>query len=115
MPNETELPAISGEADLDTALEKMVKNVPLVAVKLGPKGGLARRGDEIVRVSSISVEVVDTTGAGDSFDAGFIYGHLAGWGLEKSLRLACVCGSLSTRAAGGIMAQATLAEALAVM
>jgi sugar/nucleoside kinase (ribokinase family) len=115
MPNETELPAISGEADLDTALEKMVKNGPLVAVKLGPKGGLARRGDEIVRVSSISVDVVDTTGAGDSFDAGFIYGYLAGWGLEKSLRLACVCGSLSTRAAGGIMAQATLAEALAVM
>ena len=115
MPNETELHAISGEADLDTALEKMVKNGPLVAVKLGPKGGLARRGDEIVQVSSIPVDVVDTTGAGDSFDAGFIYGYLAGWGLEKSLRLACVCGSLSTRAAGGIMAQATLAEALAVM
>jgi sugar/nucleoside kinase (ribokinase family) len=58
------------------------------------------------------VNVVDTTGAGDSFDAGFIYGYLTERSLSQSLRLACVCGSLSTRAAGGTGAQATLQEAL---
>lgn len=115
MPNETELHAISGETNLGPALEKMAKNDLTVAVKLGPEGGTAQRGDEVVRASSIPVDVVDTTGAGDSFDAGFVYGYLAGWDLERSLRLGCVCGSLSTRAAGGTPAQATLDEALAMM
>jgi sugar/nucleoside kinase (ribokinase family) len=116
MPNETELHAISGETNLETALAQMVKKgPPTLAVKLGPKGGIARRGDDVVRASSIPIDVVDTTGAGDSFDAGFIYGYLAEWSLEKSLRLGCVCGSLSTRAAGGTTAQATLDEAMAEM
>lgn len=63
----------------------------------------------------LDVAVVDTVGAGDSFDAGFIYGHLAGWDIEHALRLACACGSLSTRAAGGTAAQPTLEEALAFL
>lgn len=115
MPNQAELYAISGEADFQPALEKVAKRGPLVAVKLGPDGSIARQGDDIVQASSIPVDVVDTTGAGDSFDAGFIYGYLAGWDLERSLRLGCVCGALSTRAAGGTTAQATLDEALAAM
>jgi sugar/nucleoside kinase (ribokinase family) len=64
------------------------------------------------RNDSIPVKAVDTTGAGDSFDAGFIYGYVTGRPLLQSLRLGCVCGSLSTRAAGGTAAQATLEEAL---
>jgi len=115
MPNEPELHAISGDANLESALVQMANNGPTVAVKLGPEGGIARQNDEIVRASSIPVDVVDTTGAGDSFGTGFVYGYLAGWDLEKSLQLGCVCGSLSTRAAGGTTAQATLDEALAEM
>ncbi len=56
--------------------------------------------------------VADTTGAGDSFDAGFLLGHLSGWPLERALALGCACGALSTRAAGGVAAQPTLEEAL---
>jgi sugar/nucleoside kinase (ribokinase family) len=59
------------------------------------------------------VAVVDTMGAGDTFDAGFIAGHLDGWAPERCLALANVCGGLSTRAAGGVSAQPTMAEALA--
>ncbi|MFN2155329.1 MAG: carbohydrate kinase family protein, partial [Anaerolineae bacterium] len=51
-------------------------------------------------------------GAGDSFDAGFLYGYLNGWSLDRALRLACACGSLSTRAPGGTTGQPTLEEAL---
>jgi sugar/nucleoside kinase (ribokinase family) len=61
------------------------------------------------------VEVFDTVGAGDSFDAGFIYGYLQGWPLEKSLRAAAICGALSTRAAGGIAAQANLTEIFSLL
>lgn len=63
-------------------------------------------------MESIPVKVVDTVGAGDSFDAGFVFGYLHEWGLEKSLRLACVCGALSTQRAGGTDGQPTLEEAM---
>jgi sugar/nucleoside kinase (ribokinase family) len=62
-------------------------------------------------VPGVPVTPVDTVGAGDSFNAGFLAGHLGGADLHTSLRLAAVCGALSTRAAGGTAAQPALAEA----
>ena len=59
------------------------------------------------------VNVVDTVGAGDSFDAGFLYGYLNKWSLEKSLQLGCICGGLSTQRAGGTDGQPTLEDARA--
>jgi len=56
------------------------------------------------------VEVVDTTGAGDSFNAGFLTGRLAGRPNAEAIAWAAAAGSLSTRAAGGTAAQATRAE-----
>ena len=111
LPNETELLAITHEDAIEAGLDRLAE-IPTVAVKLGARGAIARRGSEIVQADSIPVKVVDTTGAGDSFDAGFIYGYLTGRPLAQSLRLACVCGSLSTRVAGGTGAQATLQEVL---
>jgi len=111
LPNETELCAIAGVQDTDTALERMAQSVPTIAVKLGGKGGTAFQNGQITRANALPIEVIDTTGAGDSFDAGFVYGYLRGWDVARTLRLACVCGSLSTRAAGGTAAQPTLAEA----
>ena len=98
------------QTSIETALDR-VSDIPTVAVKRGARGAVARHGSEIVYAASIPVEVVDTTGAGDSFDAGFVYGYLAGWSLPRTLRLAAICGALSTRAAGGTGSQATLAEA----
>ena len=115
LPNETELRAMTRASGLDAALTAAAARVPTVAVKLGGRGAAARRGAESAQAAALPVRVVDTTGAGDSFDAGFVYGCLAGWELPRALRLACVCGALSTRAAGGVEAQATLAEALACL
>jgi sugar/nucleoside kinase (ribokinase family) len=58
------------------------------------------------------VEVVDTTGAGDSFDAGFLLGWLRGLPLADCLRLGAVCGSLSATAVGGTAGQPSAAEAM---
>ena len=115
LPNQTELCAIAGLDDVEAALDRLAQAGPTIAVKMGSQGALARHGREVARAASLPVAVVDTTGAGDTFDAGFIYGYLAGWELPRSLRLACVCGALSTRAAGGTAAQPTLAEALKAM
>jgi len=83
----------------------------LVVVKRGARGALARKGDKVVEASPPAVNAVDATGAGDSFDAGFLAARLSGDGLPEALALACACGALSTRALGGTDAQPTLAEA----
>ncbi len=112
LPNETELVGITRQGNIQDALTQLAETVPTVAVKLGSRGGIAQRTAEFARNEILPVNVVDTVGAGDSFNAGFIYGHLQGWGLAQALRFACVCGSLSTRAAGGTSAQPSLEEAL---
>lgn len=115
LPNETELTKIAKTDDVEAALRLLADKGPLVAAKLGERGAVALRGAERVEAAALPMDVVDTTGAGDSFDAGFVYGYLAGWTLERTLSLATVCGSLSTRMAGGTAGQATLDEALAAM
>ena len=115
LPNDSELRAITRQTSNEAALRSLAGLVPTVVVKLGAQGAIGQQGVRIAGADALPVAVVDTTGAGDSFDAGFVYGYLAGWELTRALRLACVCGSLSTRAAGGTAAQATLGEALEAM
>jgi sugar/nucleoside kinase (ribokinase family) len=115
LPNENEALSFARESAVDLAVEKLGSRVETLAVKLGAEGALGICDAEKVRVVSIPVNVVDTVGAGDSFDAGFLYGYLTGWPLEKSLRLGCICGALSTQRAGGTEGQPTLEEALAFL
>lgn len=112
LPNQTEALSLGGEREISAAAAGLGQRVEWLAVKLGAGGALAVGGGQTVAAPAVPVKVMDTVGAGDSFDAGFLYGYLKRWPLEKSLRLACACGSLSTRAAGGTAAQPTLEEAL---
>ena len=114
-PNSAEARAITGVDDIDVAAMALAERGTVVAVKFGQGGGLAVWGDEVVRSESIPTDVVDTTGAGASFDAGFLAGRLAGWPLGRCLQLAVACGSLSTRGVGGTAAQPTMEEALAAL
>ena len=119
-PNATEARRIAGVDDVNQAARALAANAsvgrtdggPIVAVKLGAEGALACRADgRIVRVPAMPIEPTDTTGAGDSFNAGFLRAWLDGGDLDESLELGVVCGALSTRRTGGVDSQATLAEA----
>jgi sugar/nucleoside kinase (ribokinase family) len=99
--NEQEAAALGGA-------ERLAGSGSTVVVKRGPRGAWLLEGGRTLEAEAPAVEVVDATGAGDSFDAGFIAGLLAGRDLQQCLRLACVCGALSTRAAGGTAGQPTL-------
>ena len=112
LPNEKEAVSLTGESNVDLAADRLSSRVEALGIKLGAEGALGVQKGERVRVASIPVQVVDTVGAGDSFDAGFLYGYLNNWPLEKTLRLACVCGALSTQCAGGTNGQPTLSEAM---
>ncbi len=114
-PNKTEALSITQTTHVELAAQQLANKSKIVVIKLGADGAVLQTGDEMIAVQSVPVNIVDTIGAGDAFDAGFLYGYLNRWDLETSLRLGVVCGALSTRAAGGITAQPILDEALAFL
>jgi sugar/nucleoside kinase (ribokinase family) len=114
LPNATEATRIAGVESVDAAVVALATHARLVVAKAGPDGAVAAEADRLVRASPATVDVVDATGSGDAFDAGFLASWLAGDPLERSLAIANACGALSTRALGGVDAQPTMAEALAL-
>lgn len=127
MPNLEEARLITGKIAAPAAAGDLLRRAAVgretgrsftLAVKHGAGGAMAMRGAweyEVTEVAVLPVAVVDSTGAGDSFDAGFLYGTLAGWPLRDTLELAVACGSLSVTGIGGTTAQPTLAEARAAL
>jgi sugar/nucleoside kinase (ribokinase family) len=90
--NEAEMLAMGGVPHLETAVAALAPKVETLVVTRGAAGALAVRGSERADVSAEPVaEVVDTTGAGDLFAAGFLYGEARGLGLERSLKLGAIC------------------------
>ncbi|MDG4824682.1 carbohydrate kinase family protein [Asanoa sp. WMMD1127] len=112
LPNQAEALALTGATDVAAAARSLAALTPgIVVVKRGAEGALAWTADGPARVPGLPAAPVDTVGAGDSFNAGFLAARLAGRDLGSSLRLAAACGALSTRSAGGTAAQPTLDEA----
>ncbi len=93
---------LTGERDLEHALRaiRVRYGCTLAAATLGQDGVLAWDGDEFLHRPAYRVPVVDTTGAGDIFHAGFIYGLLQGWTLERQLDFACGAAALNCTCAG---------------
>ena len=83
--------------DLERTLETLAALGPLPVMKCGSQGAVALVDHTVVHASALSVGPLDTIGAGDSFDAGYVYGFLQGWPVDRCLALAAACGSLSTR------------------
>jgi sugar/nucleoside kinase (ribokinase family) len=109
-PNEVELRGITAAATIAAGLERLDNGRTRVIAKLGAQGCMTRDAGVLLEVAAFPVEPVDTTGAGDSFDAGFLHAWLSGHPLGECLRWASACGSLSTRALGGTGHQADRAE-----
>jgi sugar/nucleoside kinase (ribokinase family) len=98
---------LTGESNLKTALREIQTRYGcvLTAATLGPDGVLAWDGDRFHYAPAYRVPVVDTTGAGDIFHAGFIYGLSQGWALERQLDFSCAAAALNCMhegARGGI-------------
>jgi sugar/nucleoside kinase (ribokinase family) len=104
LPNEREALILSGGTTEDYLTFAQSKGLRRPVIKLGPSGAAMRVENVTYKVSSPIVEVVDTTGAGDAFDAGFIDALLDGVGSEQCLRRGCICGGLSTRQTGALRA-----------
>lgn len=106
------------EPDLEKALRQMQRSYGclLTAATLGEDGVLAWDGKQLHHTSAYRVPVLDTTGAGDIFHAGFIYGLLQGWPLERQLDFACAAAALNCMAVGargGIQTVETIEDLMA--
>lgn len=106
-PNDQEAARISGEPSVDRALRALQSHRLQPVIKRGEKGACSIDKNLIVEQTGFSVPNVDTTGAGDSFDAGFLYAYLQGKDTAECLRWGCACGALSTMRPGGIDGQPT--------
>jgi sugar/nucleoside kinase (ribokinase family) len=109
MTNEIESMSITGSDSVEEALELIGEYAEIAIVKLGKNGSLIKKGREVISVPAISgVEVADSTGAGDLYGAGFIYGFLKEWDLKNCAKFATASGNLAVTFYGGMDERYTL-------
>jgi len=111
-PNESEACGIGGSDDVRQAarsIHAMMGNGTLV-VKRGPHGALAVCGDKIIEQGAFETTVIDTSGAGDSFNAGFLYAYLHNKSLIECLIYGNAAGAVSVTRMGGTSHCPTLPE-----
>ncbi|HEX2979206.1 MAG TPA: carbohydrate kinase family protein [Anaerolineaceae bacterium] len=101
MPNAAEALRLTGENDLECAARALGRLCALVVIKNGRYGALAVAGEQMIKAPGIPVKAIDTTGAGDCFNAGFLRAWLDDRPLEECLRWGNIVGGLSTLARGG--------------
>ena len=111
MPNQLEASRITGAPTAEDAARQLAELVPTAIVKVGARGVVACHEGQLISCPALPIEhVVDTTGAGDAFNGGFIYGILQGYSLADALTCGTICGSLSTTALSGTAAVPTSEE-----
>jgi sugar/nucleoside kinase (ribokinase family) len=104
-------PTLTGERDPERALRKLRREHDgVLCVTLGTAGSMALDGDRLIHVPAFKVQAVDTTGAGDVFRAGFVYGLLAGWSTLDVLKFANAAAAVSCTRLGAMGSAPTLAE-----
>jgi len=111
LPNEKEAIYLTKTTSPEDALEVLKSKVSSAVIKLGPQGAIGyNRDKETIRVPALKVDVVDTTGAGDSFNAGFLFAYLCKLSYKESMAYGNICGGLSVSKVGGSTALPTLEQ-----
>jgi sugar/nucleoside kinase (ribokinase family) len=101
LPNEAEACRLANKPTLEEAIEELAHRVSWVAVKCGPRGSVVSAAGKMFFEPGVSVQPVDTIGAGDSFNAGFLFGWLKGWPPAECAFAGNITGALSTLRVGG--------------
>jgi len=101
LPNDDEALRITQTNTVEKALDELNKTVKIVAVKQGPKGAILKTNNKLYTHKIFKVEAIETTGAGDSFNAGFLKKYLDGADWQECLRFGNACGALAVTAIGG--------------
>jgi len=114
MPSKVELCHITSEPDLNQAafqlLDEMLNGTLIVKDGINGSCGFIKKNNQKIHVPAIPVKTIETTGAGDSFDAGFLFAYLQGESIERCMQYGVICGGLSTTEIGGIAGFPTLTE-----
>jgi sugar/nucleoside kinase (ribokinase family) len=101
LPNEDEIKRMTRKNTLEQALDALCERVPLIVVKCGSRGAVVQQGRNREWVQPLQVQIVDTIGAGDSFNAGFLSFYLRGENPLRAAAMGNIAGALSTLKAGG--------------
>lgn len=101
LPNADEACRIARRDTVEEALHALSSRVPCIAAKCGARGALIQIGDRLNRVPPLKVDPIDTIGAGDSFDAGFLCGYVRGADPLECAAAGNITGALSTLRPGG--------------
>lgn len=105
IPNEIELQKLTGQSNLNLAIKQLQNKSKFTVIKCGDKGSILYYDNkEIVKPSFLNENVVDTIGAGDSFNAGYIYKFVKGETAEKCQEFGNLVGAVSTTKSGGTRA-----------
>jgi sugar/nucleoside kinase (ribokinase family) len=115
MPSWRDAQRLTGRDTPEEALRDLAGLVPVPVIKLGPDGAIGLDDGRPVRVRPPTVRAVETTGAGDAFNAGFLWAWLRGEPIRRCLLAGNVCGAHSTRAPGGTAAFPTVRELRAAL
>jgi sugar/nucleoside kinase (ribokinase family) len=101
MPNEDEICRMTNRDNLDDAIQSLTVKIPTIVVKRGRHGARVYEQGRATDVAPLTVVPVDTIGAGDSFDAGFLRAYLLSKDSVTCARAGNITGALSTQASGG--------------
>ncbi|HEY6447621.1 MAG TPA: carbohydrate kinase family protein [Acidobacteriaceae bacterium] len=101
LPNEDEVCRIARRGSMAEALDVLGGMIPMIAVKCGSRGAVVQQGERRMEIPPVPMQPVDTIGAGDSFNAGFLSAWLSGAPAETCAAAGNVTGALSTQRPGG--------------
>ena len=111
-PNRAEAEKLTGKYQMVEMSAMLAEFTPVVIIKDGANGSYLTNADRMIHQPANLVSVADTTGAGDNFDSGFLYGQIKGFSTEKCLQIGNFCGGLSAQGFGGTSTSPTEKQVL---